>query len=178
MRENLTEELKKKIRDPKRNYLTLFGKPLAILNITRWGRTPQRHVIVYWNLTLAAEMEKDSIKSLPEQVTWETQEEKLKMACAYSTLSVESPPVLTREEMVPYKHMRDLAELPLGSTHTVTAIGYIDHYGQKKLVVKLDDGILYQAGEYLEEKKEKLKDMCKIVIFKTKLSQTSLLYVR
>ena len=117
-------------------------------------------------------MEKDSIKSLPEQVTREIQEEKLKMACAYSTLSVESPPVLTREEMVPYKHVRNLAELPLGSTHTVTAIGYIDHYRQEKLVVELDDGILYQAGEYLEEKKEKLKDMCKIVIFKTKLSET------
>ena len=59
MRENLTKEQKEKVRDPKRNYLTLFGKPLAVLNITGWGRTPQRNVIVYCNLTLAAEMEKD-----------------------------------------------------------------------------------------------------------------------
>ena len=78
-------------------------------------------------------MEKDSIKSLREQVTREIQEEKLKMACAYPTRSVESPPVLAREEMVTYKHMRNLADLPLGSTHTVTAIGYIAHYGQEKL---------------------------------------------
>ena len=78
MRENLTEEQKEKIRDPKRNYLTLFEKPLAVLNITGWGRTPQRNVIVYCNLALAAEMEKDSIKSLREQITREIQEEKLK----------------------------------------------------------------------------------------------------
>ena len=113
MRENLTKEQKEKIRDPKRNYLTLFGKPLAVLNITGWGRTPQRNVIVYCNLTLAAEMEKDSIKSLREQITREIQEEKSKMASADLTMPVKSPPVLTREEMVPYKHMRNLAELPL-----------------------------------------------------------------
>ena len=96
-------------------------------------------------------MEKDSIKSLREQITREMQEEKSKMTSADSTIPVEPPPVLTREEMVPY--MRNLAELPLGSTHTVTAIGYIDHYGQQKLVVKLEDGISYQAGEHLERQK-------------------------
>ena len=172
MRENLTDEQKKKIRDPKRNYLTLFKKPLAVLNITGWGRTSQRNVIVYCNLTLAEEMEKDSIKSLREQITREIQEEKSKMACADPTISAESPPFLVREKMVPYKHMQNLAELPLGSTHTDTAIGYIDHYGQQKLVVKLDDGITYQAGEHLERQKEQLTEMCKIVISKTKLLPT------
>ena len=172
MRGNLTEEQKEMIRDPKRNYLTLFEKPLSDLNITGWSRTPQRHVIVYCNLTLAAEMEKDSIKSLREQMTREIQEEKLKMACADPTISVDSPPFLVREETVPYKHMQNLAELPLGSTHTVTAIGYIDHYGQQKLVVQLDDGTTYQAGEHLERQKEQLTEMCKIVISKTKLSPT------
>ena len=172
MRENLTDEQREKIRDPKRNYLTLFEKPLAVLNITGWGRTPQRHVIVYCNLTLAAEMEKNSIKSPREQITREIQEEKLKMACADPTRSVDSPPVLAGEEMVPYKHMQNLAELPLGSTHTIIAIGYIEHYGQQKLVVKLADGQTYQAGEYLAEKKEQLTEMCQIVISKTKLSPT------
>ena len=99
MRENLTGGQKGKIRDPKRNYLTLFGKPLAVLNVTGRGRTPQRHVIIYCNLTLAAEMEKDPIKSLREHVTRDIQEEKLQMARADPTMSVESPPVLAREEM-------------------------------------------------------------------------------
>ena len=58
IRNNLTEADKEKIRDPKRNYLTLFEKALAILNITGWGRTLQRHVIVYCNLTLATDMKK------------------------------------------------------------------------------------------------------------------------
>ena len=51
----------------------------------------------------------------------------------------------------------EFAELPLCSTHTVVAIGHIEHYGQEKLVVKLDDGILYQAGDNIEQQKEQLK---------------------
>ena len=94
------------------------------------------------------------------------------MACANSPRFVDSPPVLAREETVPYKHMKNLAELLLGSPHTIIPIGYIEHYGQEKLVLKLDDSTTYQAGEYLEEKKERLTEMCKIVISKTKLPQT------
>ena len=121
---------------------------------------------------MPAEIEKNSIKSLREQITREIQEEKLKTACTYPTRSVESPPVLA-EEMVLYKHMRNLAELPLGSTHTVTAIRYIDHYEQEKLVVKLDYGTIYQAGDNLEQQKEQLRNGCKVVISKTKLSPTT-----
>ena len=110
IRENLTGEQKEKIRDPERNYLTLFEKPLAVLNIAGWDRTPQRNVIVYCNLTLPAEMEKDSIESLWEQITREIQEEKSKMAYVDSTMPVDSPPVLARKEMAPYKHMQNLAE--------------------------------------------------------------------
>ena len=173
MQENLTEEQKEKIRDPKRNYLTLFEKPLAVLNITGWGRTPQRNVIVYCNLTLPAEMEKNSIKSVREQITREIQEEKLKMACVDSTISAESPPFLVREEMVPYKHMQNLADLPLASTHTIVAVGHIEHYGQQKLVVKLDDGILYQAGDNLEQQKEQLKNGCNIIINKVRVNNST-----
>ena len=32
----------KKIQDPKRNYLTLFNKPLAELTITGWGGALRR----------------------------------------------------------------------------------------------------------------------------------------
>ena len=74
--------------------------------------------------------------------------------------------------MVPYKHIRNLTKLPLGSMHTLVAIGYIEHYVQEKLVVKLDDGALYQAGDHLEEQKEQLTAECEIIISKTKLSST------
>ena len=118
-------------------------------------------------------MEKDSIKSLREQVTREIREEKSKMAFADPTMSVESPPVLAREEMVPYKHMRNLAELPLGSSLTLGAVGYIDHYGQEKLVVKLDDGILYQAGGNFEQQKEKLRNGCKIIVIRGRVNNST-----
>ena len=143
IRENLIDEEKEKIRDSKRKYLILFEKPLAVLNNTGRGRTTQRHVIVYCNLTLTEEMEKDSIKSLRKQMTREIQEE-------YSTISVESPPVLAREEMAPYKHMQNLTELRLNPIHTVVAIG------QHKQVVKLGNGISYQAGDNFEQKNEQL----------------------
>ena len=173
MRENLTDEEKEKIRDPKRNYTSPSSRNHWLSSVLLDGvARHKRNVIVYCNLTLAEEMEKDFIKSLREQITREIHEEKSKMARADPTISVESPPFLVREEMVPYKHMQNLTELPLGSTHTVTAIGYIDHYGQQKLVVKLDDGITYQGGEHLERQEEQLTKMCKIVISKTKLLST------
>ena len=58
-------------------------------------------------------MEKDTIKSLQEQTMRKIQEEKLKMACTNLPKFVNSLPVLTREEMVPSKHMQNLAELPV-----------------------------------------------------------------
>ena len=118
-------------------------------------------------------MENYSIKSLREQVTREIQGEKSKMAFADPTRSALHLYVLAREEMVPYKHMRNLAELPLGSSHTVMAVGYIDHYGREKLVVKLDDGILYQAGGNLEQQKEKLRNGCKIIIIRVRVNNSA-----
>ena len=37
---------------------------------------------------------------------------------------------------VPYKSLNNLTELPVGSVHIVTGIGYAKHYGQDKLVVQ------------------------------------------
>ena len=39
LRDNLTDAEKEQIREPKRNFLILYEKPLAVLNITGWGRT-------------------------------------------------------------------------------------------------------------------------------------------
>ena len=71
------------------------------------------------------------------------------MACVDSTIPVDSPPVLAREEMVPYKHMQNLAELPLGSTHTVVAV------------------------ENLEQQKEQLKNGCNIIINKVRVNNST-----
>jgi hypothetical protein len=52
------------------------------------------------------------------------------------------------------------------------AMGYIEHFGEQKLVVKLENGVLYQAGNNLEEQKEQFTARCKIIVSKTKLSST------
>jgi hypothetical protein len=78
IRENLPGAKKEEILEPKRNYLTLYEKPFASLHITGWGRTPQRNVIVYCNMTFAKDMEKYFIKHLREQVAKEMQEEREK----------------------------------------------------------------------------------------------------
>ena len=95
------------------------------------------------------------------------------MPCVDPTMPLDSPPVLAREEMVPYKHMQNLAGLPLGSTHIVVAIGHIEHYGQQKLVFKLDDGILYKAGDNLEQQKKLLKNGCNIIINKVRVNNST-----
>ena len=63
----------------------------------------------------------------------------------------------------------------------MTAIGYAKHYGTDKLVAQLEDGTLYQAGEFLELCKESLHNCCKIIIVK-KLDwikqEEKVLYVR
>ena len=76
--------LLEEIREPKRNCLTLYEKPLASLYITGWGRTAQRNVIVYCNMTFAKDMEKYSIKHLREKVAKEMQEEREKFKQANS----------------------------------------------------------------------------------------------
>ena len=121
-------------------------------------------------------MEQFAIKRLREQVKNEMRDEeaKLRLLVTHSMTSSNAPPLLTREEMVPYKHMQNLAELPFGSIHTVVGIGYIEHYGQERLVVKLDNGRIYgQAGENLEQQKEQLMDGCKIVINKVRVNNST-----
>ena len=48
------------------------------------------------------------------------------------------------------------------------AMGCIEHYGQVKMVLKLEDGKTYLAGESVEQQKEQLTGGCKIFISSTK----------
>ena len=169
--EHLCEQTKEKIRDPKRNYLTLYNEPLATLTITGWGRTKQNNVIVYCNIRLAVEMTAHSIKSKQKELAEEIADHTVKLQKVMAKLrSGEALPFIARENMVPYKHLPNLAELPLGAIHTVKGVGYSEHYGQQKLVVQLDTGETYQAGDNVERQKEQLRDGCKLVLIKTMLS--------
>ena len=86
-------------------------------------------------------------------------EEKLNEVTTYSVKPLPSFPV-----WVPYKALNNLAELPVGSVHALAGIGNAKHYGQDKSVMQLDNGVSYQAGEFLEACKDNLLNGCKIII--------------
>lgn len=161
----LASASREKIRDPQRGYLTLYNKPLAILTITGWGRTDQRHIIVYCSLALSDVVTDDCIPSLKQTVEHEIDicHEKLTTVQDDTSTALPNIPI-----MVPFKHFPSLSELPVGTCREIIASGYASHYGQNRLVVKLADDNLYQAGEYLEECKDALFSGCKIVIEKIK----------
>ena len=98
-------------------------------------------------------------------------EEKLKEVMTYSVEPL--PSILV---WVPYKALNNLAELPLGSVHAVSGIGYTKHYGQDKLVVQLENGVSYQAREFLETCKDSLVNGCKIIIKKCRVGSSKRKY--
>ena len=168
IREHLLDETLTYIKEPQRGFITLYNKPLATLTIKGWGRTEQCHVIVYCSLSWTTTSKNDSLIMQTENALQgiKNKEEKLKELTTSSIEQLPSIPVL-----VPYKALNNLAELSIGSVHAVSGIGYAKHYGQDKLVVQLDNGMTYQAGEFLEACKDRLLIGCKIIIEKLRLDK-------
>ena len=168
IRERLRDKTLVYIRDPQRGFITLYNKRLATLTIKGWGQTDQRNVIVYCSLTRTTTAKNDSLTIQRENVLQDIKntEEKLKEVTTYS---VEQLPAIT--VWVPYKALNNLTELPVGSVHVVTGLGYANHYGQDKLVVQLDNGTTYQAGEFLKAFKDRLLIGCKIMIERLRLDK-------
>ena len=61
--------------------------------------------------------------------------------------------------------------LPVGSVHKIEGIGHIAHYGAPRLVLKINENI-YQAGQDLEEKEERITPGCSIKIDKIKIDRS------
>ena len=154
------------ITHPQRGFIALYDKPFATLTIKGWGRTKQHHVIVNFSLSWTITSKNDSLNMQTENLLQET-EEKQKEVTTYSAEQLPTIPV-----WVPYKSLTNLAELPVGSVHAVSGIGYCKHYCQDKLVVQLDNGMQYQAGEFLEACKDRLLDCCKIIIEKLRVDKS------
>ena len=168
IRQHLRDETLTYITDPKRGFITLYNKPLATLTIKGWGRTEQRNVIVYCSLSWTATSKNDSFVTHTENTLQDIKnaEEKLNEVTTYSVEPLPAIPV-----WVPYKSLNNLAELPIRSVHAVSGIGYTKHYGQDKLVVQLENGVSYQAGEFLEACQDSLLNGCKIIIEKLRLDK-------
>ena len=149
--------------------LSVYNKPLAALTIKGWGRTEQRHVIVFCSVFWSCVSENDSLVMLTDEMKQDINktETKLQVVTSKSVIQVHVIPV-----WVPYKTLNNLTELPIGRLHKVTAIGYAKHYGTDTLVVQLEDDTLYQAGEFLEKTKENLLSDCKIIIEKYRVDSS------
>ena len=168
IREHLLDETLAYITDQQRDFITLYYKPLATLTMKGWGRTEQRHVIVYCSLSWTTTSKNDSLTTHKENMLQDIQdtEKKLKEVTTYSLEPLPSIPV-----WVPYTALKNSAELPVGSVYAVAGIGYAKHYGQDKLVVQLDNGESYQAGAFLEACKDSLLNGCQIIIEKLRLDK-------
>ena len=145
IREHLGDETLAYITDPQRGFITLYNKPLATLTIKGWGRTEHCNVIVYCSLSWTTTSKNDSLTTHTENTLQDIKnaEEKLKELTTYSV-----EPLPSISVWVPYKALNNLAKLPVGSVHAVPGIGYAKHYSQDKLVVQLENGVSYQAGEF------------------------------
>ena len=63
-----------------------------------------------------------------------------------------------------------MTTLPVGTTHTISAIAQATSYGGERLVVKIGD-TFYQAGEDLEEKVATLQRNCIVKIEKIRVNR-------
>jgi len=162
LNEALTPELKKQLLS--NGFYTLYNKPIAMLEITGRGYTKDGFVMVYCNFDLCIN-QADCVPSLIKETTKEIAACKENIAEA-SKIEMHPLPVINTENILLYKDLDNLCVLPLHTCHCVTAIGYKKHYGKDKLVVKLDDGNMYQAGDYLEEHVNELYVDTKIYLTK------------
>ena len=94
-REHLLDETLAYITDPQRDFITLNNKPLATLTIKGWGRTEQRHGIVYCSLSWTNTSKNDSLTTHTENIMQDIQdtEEKLNKVTTYSVEPLPSIPV-------------------------------------------------------------------------------------
>ena len=166
---NLSEDSQNVALDKKSGFLLFYNKPLAVLTITGRGINLHGHTTVY--CTFKVEIEEQASLSL---IKYQTEQQILnwKEEIAKTENSSGEIQILPIENLIPYKECRNLIVLPLESVHRLDSIGYVIHYGVKKMVVKLS-GSFYQAGEDLQRKELELTDNCYIKIIRIRTNKIS-----
>ena len=136
-------------------FLSLDEKELGVLQITGKGTNAYGNVSVYANFILSPTNPPKKPPPTPKP----------------SSTSAKEISIIPREELLPYRDYENIIALYVGSVHKVEAIGEIIHYGTSRLVVKIG-GKIYQAGQDLEEKKDRLTHDCSIKIGKVRNNKT------
>ena len=132
------------------NFISLDNQPLGTLLINGKGTNQYGNVSVYCTFVLNIAGKAEQIEASPYSIT--------------KTPSLDIP-TITRENLLPYREYDNLTVLPVETIYKLFAVGYITHYGTSRLVVKIEENI-YQAGQDLEEKVDKLTLGCSIKIEK------------
>ena len=156
-------------------YLTLFKLPIAQLHITGWGWTPQRNVIVYCQLFIASDEQRKeyAIPTLTSRIENDIDLDVSRIENPDRAVNHPRLQEICRDNLEAYKHLPNLTELPIGSAHEVTGFGFQSHYGKDKLVVKLSDGQMYQAGEGLTGQHKNFFMGTKIVVVKHRVCKAN-----
>ena len=138
------------------DFISSDSTSLGVLTITGRGVNQYNHITVYCKFTLntIARVEGDNAPSIP-----------------VLDPIIEKIPVISRENLLPYREYENITILPVLKVYTIDAIGNILHYGTSRLVIKID-GKIYQAGEDLEEKVDQLTYGCSIKIEKIRVNRT------
>ena len=122
-------------------YLSLRNKKLGSLRITGKGDNMYGRSTVFCQLSLNAKEETETILPMENIVK-----------CVENVVT----PIIPRVNLLNYREYPNLISLGVGIVNTVDGWGYINHYGTERLVVSVD-GQIFQAGDDLEEKVDKLK---------------------
>ena len=170
--EELDDELKAKTCQPKHGYMTVDNKALAVLEITGWGWSNNHHINVHCKFQFCT-VEGDCVATAKTQTTKEIAECEKKLTTNDLATPKSLLPILPETDIIPYKQLINLTSLDIGSSYIVEAIGFVAHYGQQKLVIKLDNGICYQAGEYVEQHTDELLDGCRLIIEKIRTNRNT-----
>ena len=155
------EILQEKLVNVDNDFLFLDDKPLGVLVITGQGTNQYGKVSVYCTFTLTNVSELEQLGNDDTPRTTISREE----------FSDNEITTLPRKDLLPYREYENLISFPIGSVHQIDAIGYITHYGTPRLVLRIH-GTIYQAGQDLEEKKDKIILGCSIKIEKIRNNKT------
>ena len=157
----MPREQKENLQHGKFKFLTLVDRPLAELVIQNYSWSKTRHLVVHSSITFVPELQP-------------TQESNMcNAAQEHETDPYDLVPTLNPLECTHYQTLPNLAKLPENSIHVLVSKCKVVWRNNQKLVVKLGDGVVYQAGKYLQENEDKLSKDCRIKIGKKRVERSS-----
>ena len=148
------------------DFLTFLDKPMAKLTFEKHTYTQTKHVVVHCSITFSPEIEMDIKNDCVEPTN-------IPETHIQHDDDAEQLPNLNQLEVGEYRNLPNLAVLPRDSIHTVISKCHLLHRNKQKLVVKLEDGNVYQAGRYLEQNEVLLSKDCKLKIGKIRTDVSS-----